>query len=356
MAFDKANFNNLLLEIYNTQLHINNCDKYFLFDCDKRYCHLNHLNEIMIKLHKLQSNDANLSSTTKCTCPESTMEICYNFDLSIDLCKNEYCMIKKMIVNMGKNIGFLSIKHGLKLFLGQEFKMYFSTENYDTMKIFNKIFVPTSCEITNSDKKNNFMLEKISNGNSDTLLNRCAKLHVNIIGTKFIVFHGFFKTDSIGVILTGTNFCNNKITQTKNKLIDLIKTNDINRTFCDKYVNSINYYEYLLYSPNELYEILMEDSNLYTNVIRTEMSEIVSMFVDSSIMTMFKIIKLLLIHDNTNLACLLFDIIYNKKNSILSDIIYSNLNCSSQSNLKNVLCNLNLELTKIKKKRMMWEI
>lgn len=351
MAFDKANFDKLLLEIYNTQLHINNCDKYFLFDCDKRYCHLNHLNEIMIKLHKLQSNDINLSTMAKCTCPENTIEICYNFDLLIDLCKNEYCAIKKMIVDMGKNIGFLSIKHGLKLFLGSEFKMYFSAENYETMKIFNKIFVPTSCEITNCDKQNNFMLERISNSNCDALLNRCAKLYINIIGTKFIVFHGFFKTDSIGVILTGTNFCNNKITQTKNKLIELIKTNDINRTFCDKYVDSINYYEYLLYSPNELYEILMDDSNLYTNVIRTEMSEIVSMFVDSSIMTMFKIIKLLMIYDNTNLACLLFDIIYNKKNSILSDIIYSNLNCSSQSNLKNVLCNLNLELTKIKKKK-----
>jgi endopeptidase La len=280
---------------------------------------------------------------------------------------------KNVVHKIGSKIGFYTVIDGITLILNEHYDKLYTKETIKYLNIYDKIFVPlkySKIVVTDPninaqiffkkhDNSNDGNNNNNSNNNNEVLINGYTELYLQKIDDKpnvYIVFKGYFSQDPLNIIIRTSQICNNFIYQKKKAIELYINNTDINEKFAKSYLRNSSIQDILVLSEDEYIKQLDDDYKLYSKLIKLSFMNLMKEFVKDdklSIKHMYNIIRLLLLgsDEHINIAGLLFGISKEKKPGVelsISDIIFKNLNYSSQIKLRKTNFNIRTELEKIK--------
>jgi ATP-dependent Lon protease len=272
--------------------------------------------------------------------------------------------VKKLILNVCRDIGFPSIDIGLKLIIDYNYDKCIDKDLLELLKFYNQFFIPIGYYIDDAQNFDDNIVIKLADENKDVLLNRLVKLYIKNINNdgkiNYIVMIGYIKNDNNNFYIKTAQIGNRNLYNKKRKFDNIIQSK--NRTYKDineinfkkAYVKNITLHEYILYSETEMSTRLSEMYNFYKKIKDKDLQNLETFFIENTNITkMYKTIKVLLLGNKKDMvnAGLLFKLIRNKKSKsvYLSDIIYDCLPINLKTELKHSKKNINDELEKIKK-------
>lgn len=373
--------------MYNYQQHIDSCYNQHIVSITDRNCYLKIMNDMMrlinneYNVHMLDirnkySNDNNkpLSEVFPFTVNITDTDIyktvyeileCYKM-YNNDLVKQEYSDIFKnikdaLLSSISSKIGFYSVDDALTVLLGVHYNKLYSTETLDKIVLYNKIFTPLSYTIVNDVYNNDIFLENVKMDN-EVLIDNCAKLYIKnmVEKTEYFVFDGVFIDDCLSVVTRTSQICNNFIYKIKKEHEQYVVNNsNIDDKFIKTYIRNTNLSDILTNSNEQFKSKIEAEYNMYKKLTNMSFMKLMKDFAKDdkngkpNIKYMYSIVKLLLYgsDENINIAGLLYKISKDKKlesGTYVADIIYKNLNYTSQIKLRKAPLNIKSELDKIK--------
>jgi endopeptidase La len=307
-------------------------------------------------------------------------------------------IVTDKIIKLSEKIGFDSIKSCIQINLSDDYYNIFDKNTLNLIDFYDKIFISTKFEITNTiDIKNYYSIidnyenniSKEISDNSDDLSEQNNTNYNNNINTSFsnsnlfirkidsnndaiisrlvelvirrkyknyndyIILKGFIVNDKINVLIKTSQIAN-KYLYNKKKNIEkaLLKTN-INKKFHKLFLKHTSLYEILVFSEEDYCNLVKQYYDKYIMLINKSFMNIMKDFIkkNNNVTNMYDTIRLLLFgsDENINVAGLLYGLTKDKKiNSvIIADIIYKNLSYVSQIKLKRTSPKIKEELEKI---------
>ena len=364
-------------------------DRNFEFDEEKQK-----LNE-QIKIDKIVNIDKNLSEILKqnknkinltinqSNTKETILDTLYEY--SFDLFKNElskFCpndfdqfdkKIKEIVCSKEKEdykiygMGCKSLNDIILLF-SCTFKNELNLNSDETMlfDVLNMSFVPLTIEQKTKEGKSNIKMSKeiIGNEKYDQLLGNFYKIELNTPccdNIKQLHIYGFFENDCVDSILRSSHTSNEFIYKKKNHFVDLI-TGKLKLTKLLQKISAIpDNFKDIFIQNMTIAELIGWDDSTFANEMSCDyiyyqkyssggnFRNVFSDFINSSLLSKFKIIKYLLLSDNSNNAGLLFSLTKESKSGspIIADIIYKNLNLSLQLKLHKENISIKNEMEKM---------
>ena len=299
--------------------------------------------------HTLYNQIYNLSNKMKLM---NYDQIELNNILNDTVITNPYLEIKEDILKVCINIGFSSIKDGLMLLIGEQYECLFSEEENKLIDLYNKIFIPYSCntiEHTN-DKKIYFAKSKID---KEELLNNNYVLYIKSNDNKYYVLNGYFINDSLNILLRTSQKCYNFLYNKKKSIEDkIIELDYINNKFLKNYIKNCHIKNMITLTEEEFINVVEIDYNKYLQIIKMSFMNLMKEFIRDNIENMYNIIRLLLLgsDENINIAGLLYGLTKDKKvgHYTVANIIYKNLSYISQIKLRKNNITIKNEIDRIK--------
>ncbi len=321
------------------------------------------LNNNVLNYFGIKNNNFNLEHLENNLIDLLNINKLFNVQLYKDLYIEDFEYIRKKIIKMGNIIGFFNLDDALNLIFGVQYKKLFSN-NLDNnllsiLDIINNNFIPLSFTIKKSNivSKENDIKSYISDSEYETILENFAKIEIKLKGhTNIYLFEGYYVHEPVNSLLRTSQICKNFIYNKKKELETHINSlKYINDKFKNIYLKNLSICEIISYNKVELLEKIDKDYEKYGKYSKMSFKNLMTEFNkenNNHLKNMFQIIKLLLLgpDDCINIAGLLFGLTKDKKlgNTIIADIIYKNLNYTSQIKLRKSSISIKAELEKLK--------
>ena len=344
---NKKNKYNKILNIFYCNMsmilnHLNYLYELKILDSDFYNDKINNLNEINIKIEKLD----NYSDKKR-----------INKNFMDNLINDITESINRALYKLGCN-NYSSIFN--ILFPEQSLLNNISHENKELLDIINNYFIPCSCNFVSDKEKDKFIksynidnnINNINNNNNIVIKNLIeisknknliekiegASIILNIESlNKIFYVNGFFKKDSL-------NICKNaSIFQSKNKIIkeEIEEYANIPSDFKENYLKQLSLKDFIILNPNEIFEMMKNDYNDLVSYKNKALSQLIKEFTKSPIEKQRKIITLFLISDQESqfTAHIIFDLIsdqmfLSETQQQLSEVIFNSLHWSIQKSFK----------------------
>lgn len=300
---------------------------------------------------------------------ELTTEIIYqlaNTNKLSTLCDTYFNFndIDEKLSDIIKNIGAGNIEDIVMAFTE---KKDISTDN-DLYHALIDIFIPTSSNIEESKGKGITIIPHVASDVYEILLNNFYKitLHTQKKNKNYaITVFGYFILDNLNVKIRTSQLCDKFINDRKKLLVDLLdpekyksnakfksKLRAIPSNFIDVYIKNITIGDLLITDKLTFINKLFSDYELYQKYsISNNFRPLFSEFIKANLVTKFNIIRCLLMGpvSSSNNAGLLWSLTRDSKNgaTVVADIIYKNLNFTSQIKLHKSNNNIKSELDKL---------
>jgi endopeptidase La len=269
---------------------------------------------------------------------------------------NPFSDIKSKLLQICKKIGFPSIINCLSFILSKKYYLYYSKVDNDKLMFYNNYFIPIkfSFKIINSKEKV-FFTNK--NQNYPELLNMVVDLNISfpLVKNTYIVLSGFFKNDTLNVILKTCQICYPKLYEKKKNIEKKLEKKIINSKFKKFFLKYLSIYEFFIFNDTEIIQIIQANYKLFLDLANKSFMTVMRDFIrnDNTIKYMYDAVRVLLLGDeeNINVAGILFGLTKDKKlgSNNVSNIIYNNLNFIYQIKLKKTIPNLKNEIDKLRK-------
>ena len=286
-----------------------------------------------------------------------------------DLYITDFNLIKKKLIKMGNIIGFFNLDDALSILVGTNYKDLLNKIKEENLIINLDIainyFIPLSVNIKKLDyPKDNFFKSVIVPSDIDTILENYSEIQIKFNNSNnLFTFEGYYIHDPINSLLRTSQICKNVIYNKKKELENHINSiKYINDKFKNVYLKNLSIGEIISHDKNSLLTKLDHEYEKYSKYSKMNFKGLMTEFnkdskdakdiKDNNIKNMYQIIKLLLLgsDDCINIAGLLFGLTKDKKHGsgLISDIIYRNLNYTSQIKLKKSSISIKNELEKLK--------
>ena len=312
--------------------HLNYLYELKIFDNDFYNDKINNLNEINIKIEKLD-NYSDKKRINKNFIDNLIKEI--NESINRALYKS-CCNTYSNILNI--------------LFPDHTFYNNFTQENKELLEIIDNYFIPLSCNFI-SDKEKFMKSYNIENSNEIVIKNLIdisknknliekiegASIIFNIPSiNKILYVNGFFKKDTL-------NICKmSEIFESKNNIIkEEIEFIDISNEFKENYIKQLSLKDFIILNHNEIFEMMKNDYNDFLSLKNKALSQLIKEFTKSPIEKQRKIITLFLISDQESqfTAHIIFDLIsdqmfLSETQQQLSDVLFNSLHWNIQKSFK----------------------
>lgn len=279
--------------------------------------------------------------------------------LGIQDYKDPFSEINKSILDkLGSKLGFPSIHLALCVIIGEQYKYFFENNIVNELAIYDKMFVPLSYQMVKTPQIPKKIHVERGNVDREVLINNCANItipydHLSICLT------GYFIIDSLNIIVRTSQLCNNFIYKKKKDIeLHIMNKREIDEKFSRLYLRNASICDILTMNETEFFEQIKKDYMEYNKLRRLSFMHLMNEFkkdgsLKSSIENMYNIIRLLLLgsEESVNIAGLLFGMAKEKRMDYdlsISDIIYKNLNYTSQIKLRKTVTNIKSEIDKIK--------
>ena len=292
-----------------------------------------------------------------------------------------FVIVKNNIKTLCKIVGYHSLSN--IIYLECNINNFEFVENSDNKlyKLVQEIFVPINynvqpissvnniqpissvnniqpiSSVNNVKPTRNIEINKYYNNKLIILFNSQAEVSITIANTELKI-NGYIKNDPLNIYIKTSQICNSFIYEKKNKLEKIItKIKNIDSSFSEIYFKNMSIYDILTLSEEQFSIKLTEDYYKFIELNKIQFIKLIKNFTkdaSENIYNMYNIIKLLLLGSNENcaIASLLFNMLKDKKFSsyseCISNLIYNELNYSSQLKLKNSVFNIKNELEKLK--------
>jgi endopeptidase La len=388
-------YNNSIIEIFTTDN--NNCDNCDVCDYDNdndEYEITNYINNHNQEHSDCDTNIINMVVDTDTL----NMDIINNIktlffdDSMINQLSNTneifkllnydpFVIVKNNIKTLCKIVGYHSLSN--IIYLECNINNFEFVENSDNKlyKLVQEIFVPINynvqpissvnniqpissvnniqpiSSVNNVKPTRNIEINKYYNNKLIILFNSQAEVSITIANTELKI-NGYIKNDPLNIYIKTSQICNSFIYEKKNKLEKIItKIKNIDSSFSEIYFKNMSIYDILTLSEEQFSIKLTEDYYKFIELNKIQFIKLIKNFTkdaSENIYNMYNIIKLLLLGSNENcaIASLLFNMLKDKKFSsyseCISNLIYNELNYSSQLKLKNSVFNIKNELEKLK--------
>jgi endopeptidase La len=274
---------------------------------------------------------------------------------------NPFLIVKNNIKTLCKIIGYYNLDN--IIYLECNISNYEFIENSDNelYKLLQEIFVPIKYnvqpEISTTKTSKNIEISKYYDNKLIILFNSQAEVNININRTMFKIT-GYIKSDPLNIYIKTSQICNSYIYEKKNKLEQLIKQiKNVDYSFSEIYFKNMSVYDIITLSEEQFNIKLTEDYYKFIELNKIQFIKLIKNFTkdaSENIYNMYNIIKLLLLGSNENcaIASLLFNMLKDKKfasySECISNLIYNQLNYTSQLKLKSSVFNIKNELEKLK--------
>jgi len=313
----------------------------------------------------------------------------YMSDIADMFNMNMFSVIDSNILSLAKHIGFGNYADVFKLVMGTGYKKILDTEklkiplnmylepyckdktnelnlhtlnvkiqkSFACFKLLKKCFVPIKTQILNGDSEHGIKIDKkiiqgtISKENSnkfkyEILLDNCYKITTKTnIPNMSIVSVGYFNYDAVNILIR-TSKINTYYINVKNTLLQKYvndKIPEVDNEFKTVYIKNLQIGDILSHSGETLKESILKDYHeVYTKCISTKFRTLMGEFLKTDLRGKYTMLKILLMgsKDTVKYAGLLYALTKDQhrdaKNnySLLSDILYRNLNYPLQCKLK----------------------
>lgn len=271
-----------------------------------------------------------------------------------------FMIIKNNIKTLCKIVGYYNLSNIIYLECNINNFEFIDNNDNKLYKLVQEIFVPINYStqpINNVQPISNIEINKYYNNKLVVLFNSQAEVSINI-GKIILKVTGYIKSDPLNIYIKTSQICNSYIYEKKNKLEKIItKAKNIDSSFSEIYFKNMSIYDILTLSEEHFSIKLNEDYYKFIELNKIQFIKLIKNFTkdaNENIYNMYNIIKLLLLGSNENcaIASLLFNMLKDKKFSsyseCISNLIYNQLNYSSQLKLKNSIFNIKNELEKLK--------
>jgi endopeptidase La len=279
---------------------------------------------------------------------------------------------KTMLEKIAIHIGFHTVADGLELLIGNQYDKVFDKDMMQQIEFYNKVFIPLSYRSETIEGEEKLLFFKKKELDRDVLLENCADLYINKVGSEsnqYIIFAGYFSYDPLNLLVKTAQICHDHIFQKKRQIETYVnEIKPANDKFTKSYLRNASISDILILTKEEYLQQLESDYLRYNDLSKLSFMNLMKEFVREdkggklkdttkddkfSIKHMYQIIKLLLLgtDENVNVAGLLFGISKDKKPGSecpISDIIYRNLSYISQTKLRKTSINIKNELEKIR--------
>jgi endopeptidase La len=271
-----------------------------------------------------------------------------------------FVIVKNNIKTLCKIVGYYNIEDIIYLECNINNFEFISNSDNDFYKLLQEIFVPINYNahpITINTCIKNIEIKKYNDKKLITLFNSQAEVTINIANT-ILKISGYIKSDPLNIYIKTSQICNTYIYEKKNKLEQVIKkVKNIDSSFSEIYFKNMSTLDIITLSEEEFNIKLIDDYYKFIELNKIQFIKLIKNFTkdaSENIYNMYNIIKLLLLGSNENcaIASLLFNMLKDKKYSshseCISNLIYNQLNYTSQLKLKNSVFNIKNELEKLK--------
>lgn len=263
--------------------------------------------------------------------------------------ENNIKEINLLLENVCFNIGSNSCHSIIDIYTDFDDFINSKDNNYkELLNLYNDNFNPISCKlITDVDKflkkytvqntglpivikliegsKSNQLFEKINGATIIIILDKNKLLYIN----------GYFNKDSLNIFKNLYEF-----KEKTNVIQEKIEYLEIPIDFKEKYLEQISLRDFILYTPDEIINIVKSDYTEFLNCKNKSLSALIKEFIKSNIEKQRRIIILFLISDQEYqfTAHIIFDLITDKtflsESQYLSDILYNSLHWKIQKIFK----------------------
>lgn len=246
---------------------------------------------------------------------------------------NPFISVKNRILSFMIKNGSCYITTFLKLYFHNFYFYYLDNQQNYIIKLYSKIFIPISIEISKSDKPNYIYISKKDTNNR----NECT---INLIlNSQNIIFIGYI------FAVPNDPLYNNYIDQIESNILEKIDSNHI---FFQKFTKMINKNIYFIYDIDFLVRKTKEAYSIYEEISKKDYLSIVTTFLEESYDNKFYIITSLLIgNDNQIISASLLMKTLNENNKIVYDSISQGLSNYAIKIINNNESTLQLGLEKL---------
>lgn len=311
-------------------------------------------NDSLVFLNKYENNN-NIESIYKhlyllnnITDIETSEKLIFN--------NNPFNEIKSKLLNICKSVGFHSITNCLKFLLGDKYNLYYKKSVINKLKFFDKFFIPIRFKLEKYESINDVIFFNNKNQKQTELLNMIVDLNISfpLVENTYIVLSGFFKNDTLNVILKTCQICYPELYEKKKNIEKKLEKKIINNKFKKFFLKYLSIYEFLIFDEIEIVHIIQTNYKLFLDLANKTFMTVMRDFIrnDNTIKYMYDSIRVLLLGDeeNINVAGILFGLTKDKKlgSNNVANVIYNNLNFIYQIKLKKTVPNLKNEIDKLK--------
>jgi len=269
---------------------------------------------------------------------------------------NPFNEIKSKLLNICKSVGFYSITSCLKFLLGDKFNLYYNKSIVNKLKFFDKFFIPIRFKLEKYESINEVIFFNNKDQKQTELLNMIVDLNISfpLVENTYIVLSGFFKNDTLNVILKTCQICYPDLYEKKKNIEKKLEKKIINNKFKKFFLKYLSIYEFLIFDEIEIVHIIQTNYKLFLDLANKTFMTVMRDFIrnDNTIKYMYDSIRVLLLGDeeNINVAGILFGLTKDKKlgSNNVANVIYNNLNFIYQIKLKKTVPNLKNEIDKLK--------
>ena len=270
---------------------------------------------------------------------------------------NQFYKIKSKLLQICKNIGFDSIFNCLIFLLDEKYDIYFSKKENNKIKFFNNYFIPIKFNFKTYEDYNEVIFFNNKNQENPELLNMVVDLNIKfpLVKNCYIVLTGFFRNDTLNVILKTCQICYPLLYDKKKSIEKNLEKKIINTKFKKFFLKYLSIYEFFIFDETELVHIIQTNYKLFLDLANKTFMTVMRDFIrnDNTMKYMYDSIRVLLLGDeeNINVAGILFGLTKDKKlgSNNVANVIYNNLNFIYQIKLKKTVPNLKNEIDKLKK-------
>ncbi len=237
--------------------------------------------------------------------------------------------------------GGMSLKRGLEVTLGSDWELSLPSQTVAKLKEFNSIFIPTGCkDILEEDidmelfPSNKPFFTKVTHFNiyhaTDAI--QGAELHIpytdDFENRATLIVKGYFKKNPLNYQDSISSF-QTKMNSIKHRF-SLIE--DIPQIFKINFLNQYPIRDLIVNSVDEIIEDLQADYHLLSDLDSSVMERVFLRFLTASVSTQVRLLGLMLMNNNTNLAMALYTTMMKEKPEYVA-ALKDNLHFSLQRKL-----------------------
>ena len=248
--------------------------------------------------------------------------------------------IKYLLQTLIKVCGAKSCGHIMQILINRNWYKNLKNSYCNLFKLFNRLFIPISVNILLKNKFTSSTINlpyarKIDTTNMDLIMQLNGAELVLPLPGKTILIQGYFISDQLNNI-TYEKEMKNKRT----KLYNAIKLNSLSLIFSKAYISRLSLRDFIIYTPTEIINIFNSDYKYLLKLKKENVTSIIKIFLQSTLLEQHKIISLFIIYNNDSkfIAHIIFDMVYSDSSlmntAIFGSILYKNLHWNVQREFK----------------------